>query len=166
MHAEIALAQGNLAAAIHWANSCGLSVNDELSYLREREYLTLARVRIAQGRAHPSEHVLEDALALLERLLTDAQAKARMYSAIEILVLKALALDAHGDPPAALDMLTQALSLAEPEGYVRLFLDEGPPMLTLLSQVGKTDPLLHGYVQQLLAHAHVAPASSLDHEPS
>ncbi len=165
VRAHIELTQGNLAAALHWANTCGLSVNDELSYPREREYLTLARVRIAQGRAKSSGPFLDDALALLERLLTDAQPKARMHSVLEILVLKALALHAGGALPAALDTLAEALSLAEPEGYVRLFLDEGVPMLTLLSQVSKTDPLLHGYVQQLLAHAHVAPSSSFDHVP-
>jgi LuxR family maltose regulon positive regulatory protein len=93
-----------------------------------------------------------------------------MHSRIEILVLKALAQQVGGDLPAALDTLAWALSLAAPQGYVRLFLDEGPVMLTLLSQVGKTDPSLQDDVQQLLAHAHVAPstpsASSMDTEPS
>jgi LuxR family maltose regulon positive regulatory protein len=165
VRAHIELIQGNLEAAVQWANTCGLSVNDELSYLREREYLTLARVRIAEARAKPSGPFLDDALALIERLRADAQSKARMQSVLELLVLKALALPAAGALPAALETLTKALSLAQPEGYVRLFLDEGVPMLTLLSQVSKTDPFLHGYVQQLLAHAHVTP-SSLDQEPS
>jgi LuxR family maltose regulon positive regulatory protein len=93
-----------------------------------------------------------------------------MHSRIEILVLKALAQQASGDLLAALDTLAWAISLAAPQGYVRLFLDEGPPMLTLLSQVGETEPTLQDYVQKLLAHAHVAPgapsASSLDTERS
>jgi LuxR family transcriptional regulator, maltose regulon positive regulatory protein len=165
VRAHIELTQGNLTTALHWANTCALSANDELSYPREREYLTLARVRIAQGRAKPSGPFLDDALVLLEWLLADAQPKARLHSVLEILVLKALALHAGSALPTALDTLAQALSLAQPEGYVRLFLDEGAPMLTLLSQVSKTDPFLHGYVQQLLTHAHVTP-SSLDHEPS
>jgi LuxR family maltose regulon positive regulatory protein len=169
--AHLELAQGNVAAAIRWADSSGLSTeDDDLHYPREGEYLTLVLVRIAQGRAHPSGPFLDDALALLERLLADAQSKARVHSVIEILVLKALALHAGGDLPAALDTLAWALSLAAPEGYVRLFLDEGAPILTLLFQVGETDPILQGYVQKLLAHAHVAPgtpsASSLDTERS
>src|SRR5205085_2163417 len=84
---------------------------------------------------------------------------ARVHSVLEILVLKALALHAGSALPAALETLTEALRLAQPEGYVRLFLDEGVPMLTLLSQVSKTDPFLHGYVQQLLTHAHVTRSS-------
>jgi LuxR family transcriptional regulator, maltose regulon positive regulatory protein len=159
------------AAALRWAETSGLSPDDAgLSYPREQEYLTLARIRIAQGREKPSEPFLDDALASLERLLADAQAKGRMHSVLEILALKALALQGRGDLPAALDTLAWALSLAAPQGYVRLFLDEGLPMLTLLSQVGATDPSLQDYVQKLLAHAHVAPstpsASSLDTERS
>ena len=172
VRAQLELTQGNLPAALRWAETSGLSPDDaELSYPHEREYLTLARVRIAQGRANPSGPFLDDALALLERLLAEAQAKGRMHSVLEILVLKALALQGRGDLPAALDTLVQALNLAQPEGYVRLFLDEGPPLLSLLSQVGETDPMLQGYVQKLLAHARLAPAplppaSSHDHEPS
>jgi LuxR family transcriptional regulator, maltose regulon positive regulatory protein len=155
VQAHIALAQGNLRAAIHWADGCSLSVNEDLSYLYEREYLTLARVRIAQGRANPSGPFVDDALVLLERLLVDAQAKARIHSVIEILVLKALALEVHGDLPAALDTLKHALTLAEAEGYVRIFLDEGAPLVGLLLQVGEADPSLPGYVQTLLAHQKV-----------
>ncbi len=162
---QIELAQGNLAAALPWAETCGLSVKDELSFPREREYLTLARVRIAQGRARPSGPFLADALALLERLLAEAKPKNRLHSVLEMLVLTALALQARGDLQTAQDTLAEALSQAAPEGYVRLFLDEGAPLLALLSQVGKTHPLLHGYVRQLLAQADVAPAS-LDQQPA
>jgi LuxR family transcriptional regulator, maltose regulon positive regulatory protein len=165
MRAHVALSQGNLLPALHWANTCGLSVHDELSYPREREYLTLVRVRIAQGRAEPPGPFLDDALALLERLLADAEPKARVHSVLEIQVLKALALHARDDLPAALDTLSEALSIAALEGYVRLFLDEGAPMLTLLSGVSKTESLLHSYVEQLLTHAHVAP-SSLEYQPA
>jgi LuxR family maltose regulon positive regulatory protein len=170
LQAHIALAQGNIRAAIHWADGCSLSVNDDLSYLYEREYLTLARVHIAQGRANPSGPFLEDTLVLLERLLVDAQPKARMHSVIEILVLKALALDVRGELPAALDTLKHALTLAEPEGYVRIFLDEGAPLMRLLTQVGEADPSQLGYVQTLLAHQKVLsgniPLSSPDNERS
>src|SRR5215472_2628423 len=85
VRAQLALAQGDLAAAIRWAEKNGLSTTDALSYPRERAYLTLARVRIAQGREQPAGPFLLEALALLERLLEDAESKARMSSVIEIL---------------------------------------------------------------------------------
>ncbi len=170
VQAHIALAQGNIRSALHWAEGCTRSVNDDPNYLYEREYLTLARIHIAQGRASPGGPFLDNALVLLERLLTDAQAKARMHSVIEILVLKALALDVRDRLSAALDTLKNALVLAQPEGYVRIFLDEGAPMLTLLSQIEETDLGLQGYAQMLLAHTPVAPgnlpAPSLDSDRS
>ena len=71
---------------------------------------------------------------LLERLLEDAEAKMRMRSVLEVLLLRALALQAQGDYAGAMTALGRALALAEPEGYIRLFLDEGGPMVTLLRQ--------------------------------
>jgi LuxR family maltose regulon positive regulatory protein len=97
----------------------------------EFEHITLVRLLIAQG-----EH--REALGLLERLLEAAEAGGRGGSVIEILVLKALALQAQNDTPNALAALQRALSLAEPEGYVRTFVDEGAPMATLLKQLLKT----------------------------
>ncbi len=152
VRAQLALAQGDLAAAIRWAETSGLSTTDALSYPRERAYLTQARVRIAQGQAQPMGSFLPEALGLLERLLEDAESKARMSSVIEILLLRALALQAQGKQDEALRTLGRALALAEPEGYVRLFLDEGPPMLILLRQayVRQVTP---GYVVTLLEAA-------------
>jgi LuxR family transcriptional regulator, maltose regulon positive regulatory protein len=150
--AQIELVQGNLAAAIRWAEKSGLSTTDALSYPRERAYLTLARVRIAQGQAQPTGSFLPEALALLERLLSDAEPKARMSSVIEILLLRALALGAQGKQEEALRTLGQALALAEPEGYIRLFLDEGAPMLVLLRQASARQ-ITPGYVMTLLEAA-------------
>ena len=136
VQAQLELAQGNLAAAIRWADSSGLSAeDDDLSYPREGEYLALARVRIAQAREDPEAPLLQDVLHLLDRLLQDAEAKARMSSVLEILMLRALALEAQGNRTSALSTLERALALAEPEGYIRLFVDEGAPMLALLRQV-------------------------------
>jgi LuxR family maltose regulon positive regulatory protein len=152
-----------LATAVRWANGSGLSVDDDLSYPREQEYLTLARVRIAQGRDDPASRFLQDALNLLDRLLQDAEAKARMGSALEILILRALALDAQGDHQGALIALERAVMLAEPEGYTRIFLDEGEPMLTLLSELLATGHSARGYLHTLLAagdhreHGHAVP---------
>jgi len=152
VRAQVALAQGDLAAAIRWTETSGLSTTDALSYPRERAYLTLARVRIAQGQAQPMGSFLPEALGLLERLLEDAESKARMSSVIEILLLRALALQAQGEQDEALRTLGPALALAEPEGYVRLFLDEGAPMLILLRQAYVRQVTL-GYVVTLLEAA-------------
>lgn len=126
------LARNNLEAINHWLDKSELFLDDELSYQREQEYLTLARVRIAQGREDPKGPLLLNALYLLNRLLADAEAKARMSSILEILILQSLALAVQGERIQALTALEQALTYAAPEGYIRLFVDKGLPMLTLL----------------------------------
>jgi len=152
VRAHLALAQGNLAVALHWAQTSGMSATGALRYPHEREYLTLARVRIAQGRAQPLDPYLPEAVALLERLLADAEPKARQSSVIEILLLRALALQAQGQQQEALRTLGRALTLAEPEGNLRLFLDEGTPLLSLLRQA-YTHQITPGYVLTLLETA-------------
>jgi LuxR family maltose regulon positive regulatory protein len=150
VRAQIDLAQGNLAAAIRWADSSGLSSeDDDLSYPREREYLTLARVRIAQVGDDPASPFLQDGLGLLDRLLLEAETKARLDSVLEILVLRALTLEAYGDRTSALSTLERALVFAEPEGYIRLFIDEGVLMLALLRQA-QARSSVPGYVATLL----------------
>jgi LuxR family transcriptional regulator, maltose regulon positive regulatory protein len=151
IRARLEMAQGNLAAAIYWADTTGLSSNDEdLYYPREGEYLALARVRIEQAREDPATPFLHDVLHLLDRLLQDAEVKARIGSVLEILVLRALALGAQGDRTSALATLEQALLLAAPEGYMRLFVDEGPPMLALL-RLAYMRGIVPEYVATLLA---------------
>jgi LuxR family maltose regulon positive regulatory protein len=152
VRAHVVLAHGNLAAALHWAQTSGVSATGVPSYPHEREYLTLARVRIAQGRQQPGGSFLPEALGLLERLLEDAEPRARMGSVIEILLLRALALQAQRKQEAALRILGQALTLAEPEGYLRLFLDEGAPLLRLLRQAYARQ-ITPGYVVTLLEAA-------------
>jgi LuxR family maltose regulon positive regulatory protein len=149
LQAQIALAQGNLAAAIDWAEARGLSVHDDFSYPHEEEYLTLARVWIAQARADRAGPVLSDTLRLLDRLLQDAEAKARMSSRLHILLLQALAWQAEGSDTKALATLERVLELAEPEGYIRLFLDEGPAMLDLL-RLARSRGLAPDYIATLL----------------
>lgn len=107
--------------------------DDNLSYLREFDHITLVRIRIAQYKHDSAELALQEALALLERLLQTAAANERKGSVLEILVLQALAHEAVGATAAALMPLEQALTLAEPEGYVRLFISEGEPLARLLS---------------------------------
>jgi LuxR family maltose regulon positive regulatory protein len=146
---RIWVAQGKLAVALAWAQEQELSVEDDLSYLREFEHITLAMLFIAQHRNEREEPSIHQAVGLLERLLKAAEEGGRTGSLIEILVLQALAHQAQGDIPPALVPLERALALAEPEGYVRIFVDEGPPMAALLREAAK-----HGtapnYVGQLL----------------
>ncbi len=132
--AHLALLQGDLPSAVAWAETNTLGPEDDLSYPREPEYLALARVRIAQGRQKPAVPELHAALQALDRLLAAAETGARMDSAIEILILRSLALQALGDPEGALAALDRALALAGPEGYIRVFVDEGMPLAQLLSQ--------------------------------
>jgi len=152
VQAQVELARGNLASAIRWADESGLSVGDDLSYPREREYLTLARVRLTQGKHDPADPFLQDALRLLDRLLEDAEVKARMGSVLEMLLLRALAFHVRGDRTDALTALERALVLAEPEGYMRLFIDEGAPMVALL-RLALARGMMPGYVATLLSAA-------------
>lgn len=144
------VAQGRVAEALEWVRERGLSVEDDLSYLREFEHVTLARVLIAHYRHNQVERSIRKAMGLLERLLQAAEAGGRTGSVIEILMLKALGHQAQDDISSALASLKHALTLAEPEGYVRLFVDEGRPMQTLLvkSLANGTAPV---YITQLLA---------------
>jgi LuxR family maltose regulon positive regulatory protein len=146
-----------LAKAEEWANARDLSAADDPSYLREFEHLTLARLLIAQYRASQDDSGLRQALALLDRLLTAAEAGGRTGSANEILMLQALAHQGQGHVPAALASLERALAQAEPEGYVRLLVDEGAPMAALL-QAAAQRGIAPEYVRRLLgAFGQAAP---------
>ena len=131
------VAQGRLGEALGWVREQGLTIADDLSYLREFEHITLARVLLARYRSERAESSLLEAIRLLERLLKAAQEGARMGSEIEILVLQALAHQMQADPQVALVPLSRALTLAEPEGYVRVFLGEGPAMRALLERAAQ-----------------------------
>lgn len=144
------VAQGQLREALRWVQEQGLSVDDELSFLHEFEHITLARVLMAQHRYEPDGRTMREALRLLDRLQHAAEAGGRLGSAIEILVLQALAHQAQGQLAMALVVLERALTLAEPEGYVRLFVDEGAPMAQLLREVAVRG-VLPDYVDKLLA---------------
>ena len=111
------------------------AIGDELSFRREREYLTLARLFIRRGRDRPENADALKALQLLDRLGAAAQADGRMGSLIEILGLQAMAFQVMGDHGEALKAIEQALTLAGPEGYMRIFLDEGEPMRSLIADV-------------------------------
>jgi LuxR family maltose regulon positive regulatory protein len=126
--------------------------------LREFEHLTLARVFLARYKTDRAADALQATLKLLERLLQAAEAGGRNGSVIEILIVQALAHQAQGDLPRALASLERALTLAEPEGYVRLFVDEGESIRLLIADLGMLvekrrrdqDRKLIGYADKLL----------------
>jgi LuxR family transcriptional regulator, maltose regulon positive regulatory protein len=168
LRARVRVAQGELGEALGWAREQGLSVADDLSYLREFEHITLARVLLARYTDERAEHPIQETTRLLERLLKAAEEGQRTGSVIEILVLQALTHQARDDIPAALASLQRALTLAEPEGYVRTFADEGPPMASLLRAAAKRG-IARNYVRRLLAAVNKtedgAPASQALIEP-
>jgi LuxR family maltose regulon positive regulatory protein len=127
-----------------------VSLEDDVSYLREFDHVTLARLLLAQYRLERELSSGQQALDLLQRLLDAAEVGGRTGTVIEILVLQALGHEARGDTVTALGSLERALSLAEPEAYVRVFVDEGPAMAGLL-QAGATRGIAPGYVGHLLA---------------
>jgi len=159
LRARVLVAQGELGAALGWAREQGLSVEDDLSYLHEFEHITLARVLLARDAAEPVGSAIQEVTRLLERLLRAAETGQRTGSVIEILVVQALAHQARADVPAALTSLQRAVTLAEPEGYVRIFAEGGPPMASLLRAVSKqgTAP---NYVRRLLAAINKAEDST------
>jgi LuxR family maltose regulon positive regulatory protein len=149
LKARVWIAQERLGGAQRWAREQGLGPGDDLSYLREFEHITLARVLLAlaaQDRAGTSG----EATQLLGRLLRAAEAGGRTGTVIEILVLLAVAHQLQHDIPTALSLLERALVLAEPEGYVRTFVDEGRPMAALLEGAAR-QRIAPGYVRLLLA---------------
>jgi LuxR family maltose regulon positive regulatory protein len=172
------IAQGRLSAALDWAREQNLSAEDKLSYVREFEHITLARILLAQYKSDRKDNSIREAIGLMERLLKEAEAGGRMGSAIEILALQALAYQTRGDLPAALLPLERALTLAEPEGYVRMFLDEGQPMRLLIedlrSRISKksvaTDEALLSrlipYIDRLLQFFSTEQSEVTDQQPA
>jgi LuxR family maltose regulon positive regulatory protein len=162
--ARIYLKQGRLSHAQDWAQKHGLTVDDELSHLHEFEHITLARVLLAAYQSNRAEANVQDALALLDRLLKAAEEGKRTGSMIEVSILQALAHHARGNQAQAVGSLKHALTLAEPEGYVRLFVDEGQVITELLSSLSEVKGLKE-YVRKLLSafgqqsDAHLPPPS-------
>jgi LuxR family maltose regulon positive regulatory protein len=150
--ARVHLAQGRVGEALGWVHERQLSATDTLSYLHEFEHITLARALLAGETAERPDGPTGEATRLLARLLTAARDGHRTGSVIEILVLQALDDQARGDMSAALAALEEALTLGQPEGYVRVFLDEGPPMTALLRAAEKQGRARE-YARHVLASA-------------
>jgi len=154
----------------HWIQTCGLKSNDILDYNRDMEHTILARALVYSGVYQPNGTYLQDAQRLLNRLLNLAESAHWMGKAIEILVLEALVYQALGDEPAARIHLEKALHYAEPEGYIRTFIDEGEAMHTLMRgfrtrlerQTDAKTQSLCKYVDRLLVEFEKDQASKLD----
>jgi len=143
------LAENRLEAASEWARKRGLVVAGdpqpptEPSYFRLIEVIVVARILIAQGRS-------ERAIGLLQQLLEAAEAGNRTTRVIEILLLQALALQAGGRTTEAMSRMEQALTLTEPEGFVQVYVDEGPRMARLLYEAASRG-VVPEYARRLLA---------------
>lgn len=150
------LAQGRLGEALGWVKERGLLIEDELTYLHEFEYITLARVILAQLRSTKghiqvaADYSPIELTKLLERLLKAAEEGNRTASIIEILLLLSFAYQLQGDSNAAFITLERALILAEPKGYIQIFVNEGATLAQLLQEAVK-HRIDFGYVRHLLA---------------
>ncbi len=147
--ARFHLAFGDVEAAARWAREQGLSIQALPANLADLTYpemtsMTLARLSIAQGQARA-------ALPLLEHLLTKAEKTHRTASALELLLIQSQAYETIGQKEQALMLVKQALQRAEPEGYMRLFLDEGPLIGKLLLNLRESNREQHAYLHLLLA---------------
>jgi LuxR family maltose regulon positive regulatory protein len=137
MKARLWIVQGKLAEARDWARANGVTATDEISYVRAFEHATLVRLLLAEGGREGAEARLDEAIDLTRRLVAEAERGGWNGAAIDALVAQALARHSHGDLPGALDSLALAFGLAEPEGYVRIFVDEGPAMDALLKEAAR-----------------------------
>lgn len=134
---------GNLTRAVEWATQSGLETGETIDKPRQEEYLAFAQVCLAQN--EPTR-----ARAILERLLADAENGGRTECVIWALAHLALVHHAQDDAERALAALTRALELAEPQGFVRTFLDLGAPMQAVLKANASSVPVaLRGYVETL-----------------
>jgi LuxR family maltose regulon positive regulatory protein len=152
--ARIWLAEDKLDAASQWVQERGLDADGGPMLLHEMQYRVLARILIAQGR-------LDETARLLQRLLETAETGGQTSRAIEILMLQALAAQAGGDSARAMTSLERALILAKPGGFIRIFVDEGPPMARLLYEAA-TRGIAPEYTRRLLAAFPVAEPEQAD----
>ena len=124
------LAQGDFFTAEHWLDEMDVSIQDEIKSEKLASYLLLARLYLAQNRLGETE-------GLLERIDTMKDAAMAVRPVIECHILQAMLYQAQGEQQRALDLVSEALLLAEPEGFIRLFVDEGQPMVNLLQAAAR-----------------------------
>ena len=127
LRARIYLAKKNREEANRWVEDSGLNLKGRITHRHEAEFLAFARILHDQNRLDEADH-------LLKRLINNAEAGNRTLVVIEALLIRSLVLYDRGDVNKALEVLDQVLILAEPGGFVRIFVDEGPDMAALLSK--------------------------------
>jgi LuxR family maltose regulon positive regulatory protein len=152
LRARILARHGALSEAAQCVSEASRQAGQDRGQTQEMITLAAARVMLARGKP-------EEAIASLTRSLNAAEASGRMGAAIELRILRSLALVRQSNVQEAQTDLERALTLAEPEGYVRIFIDEGQPMQLLLAQWrarANAGPL-RDYVTRLLAQFDAEP---------
>ncbi|MFN8473358.1 MAG: LuxR C-terminal-related transcriptional regulator [Anaerolineae bacterium] len=150
----LALGRGDTATAAQALSASGVQITDAASYAREVIHIAYLRLLLHLGRRAPSADDLGQALDLAGRVLQSAEPAGRMGRVIETLALRALVWQARGEMQQARADLGRALALGEPEGYARVFINEGEPMQRLLADLRAARPQ---YVARLLAAFGGAP---------
>lgn len=159
VRARVWIQLDQIDAAQRWANQQKLSPDGDITYIHEYDYLTLARLQLATYQQQPSDKLKTTTYDLLERLQATAQAGGRLAHVIEALIFRALLDDTLDDTASALKNLQHALQLAQPESYLRPFLDEGERVRKLLRQAVTQKELSDDAHWAL--NAFTAPASAL-----
>ena len=151
------LSTGKLDNATHWITTSALGINGELSFHYELNHITLARVMVAQILQESVVADPDQCLSLLARLLAATEKMGWLHYKIQVLVLQSLVLDTIGNHDDAIQVLRQALSIAEPGGYVRMFISEGEVMRQLLLVIAKqkTDSDYFEVLMQAFTKGHI-----------
>jgi LuxR family maltose regulon positive regulatory protein len=153
-HSRIWLAQGNLEAASQWVEECGLDPDGEPTHMSGYEYVALARILIAQGR-------MDETKRLLNLILEAAEVGRYIMREIEVRILQALAYQAEGEITEAVKNLEHAFNIAEPRGFYRIFVNEGPSMAPLLYEALDRN-IFQDYVKRLLQAFPIDESEQID----
>lgn len=148
VRARLWIRQGGAGDAIAWAAEHRVTVDDALTYVREYEHITLALALLANAAVDGGRAGRAGATDLIDRLLLAAIAGARGRSVIELTAMRAVALATAGDRDGAAGSIDAALSLAADEGLVRVFVDLGPPIASLVRDAARRVP--SGHAQRVL----------------
>ena len=155
------LSRSDLQKATQWIKENDLSVSDELNYNQESDHITLCRILIARHRLEPGSNLAPEALNMLERLYEMTARAGRLENALAALIQLSLGYHLVDNLPRALSYFKKAIEIAQPQGYVRIFLDEGKAMHDLLRHAA-TSGTGSEYARQLL-QAFEAGSSSPKH---
>lgn len=145
------LAQDDPAAAETALRQSGVSIRDEIIYQTDLVHLAYLRLMLYRGEKEHWPDQLRQGKELARRIIASAEAGQRIETALQALLLRALVQSVSGDTPGSLEWLERALALAEPEGYIRIFLEEGAPMAALLRRAQERGRR-SDYIKKLLTH--------------